>query len=103
MAQAADLMNAIHQSASLFEPASALPRTSNPGFRRMFRPGRLTLGLMFPVEAFAGDAPSMVGQAALAERADAAGFAALWIRDVPLRVPSFGDTGQVFDPWVWLG
>jgi len=58
---------------------------------------------MFPIEAFEGDAPSMAGQLEMARRAEAAGFAALWIRDVPLRVASFGDTGQVFDPWVWLG
>jgi luciferase-type oxidoreductase len=96
-------MNAIHHSASLFAPAVAAPRALNPGFRRAFPRGRLALGLMFPVEAFAGDEPSMQGQAQLARRAEDAGFAALWIRDVPLRVPSFGDTGQVFDPWVWLG
>ena len=68
----------------------------------MFVPGRLSLGLFFPIEAFAGDTPTMKGQVALAQRAEACGFAALWFRDVPLRVPSFGDTGQVYDPWVWL-
>jgi luciferase-type oxidoreductase len=31
------------------------------------------------------------------------GYAALWFRDVPLRDPNFGDVGQVFDPWVYLG
>jgi luciferase-type oxidoreductase len=31
------------------------------------------------------------------------GFAALWVRDVPLRDPSLGDIGQVYDPWVYLG
>lgn len=31
------------------------------------------------------------------------GFAALWTRDVWLRDPNFGDLGQVYDPWVWLG
>ena len=25
------------------------------------------------------------------------------VRDVPLRDPSFGDIGQVYDPWVYLG
>ena len=35
--------------------------------------------------------------------ADRAGFAALWLRDVPFNVPSFGDAGQVFDPFVYLG
>jgi luciferase-type oxidoreductase len=36
-------------------------------------------------------------------RAERAGFASVWVRDVPLLDPHFGDTGQVFDPWVYLG
>src|SRR4029079_1702567 len=28
---------------------------------------------------------------------------ALWTRDVPLRDPNFGDVGQIYDSWVWLG
>ena len=40
-----------------------------PGFRRMFRAGRLTLGVFFPIEAFQGDEPSMQGQERLAQRA----------------------------------
>lgn len=69
----------------------------------MFSPGRLTLGVFFPIEAFPGDEPTMLGQERLARRAEELGFAALWFRDVPLRDPSFGDVGQVYDPWVYLG
>lgn len=72
-------------------------------FRRMFAPGRLTFGVFFPIEAFSGDRPTMDGQVALAQRAEELGFAALWFRDVPLRDPTFGDVGQVFDPFVYLG
>jgi len=74
-----------------------------PGFRRMFRAGHLTLGVFFPIEAFKGDEPTMQGQERLAQRAQALGYAALWVRDVPLRDPNFGDLGQVHDPWVYLG
>lgn len=74
-----------------------------PGFRRMFRAGRLTVGIFFPIETFKGDEPSMRDQERLAQRAEALGYAALWVRDVPLRDPSFGDLGQVHDPWVYLG
>jgi luciferase-type oxidoreductase len=74
-----------------------------PGFHRMFAPGRLTLGLFFPIEAFRGDQPAMRDQEQLATRAQALDFAALWFRDVPLRDPAFGDVGQVFDPFVYLG
>jgi alkanesulfonate monooxygenase SsuD/methylene tetrahydromethanopterin reductase-like flavin-dependent oxidoreductase (luciferase family) len=45
----------------------------------------------------------MRGQERLARRAEELGFAALWVRDVPLRDQSFGDIGQVYDPWVYLG
>jgi luciferase-type oxidoreductase len=74
-----------------------------PGFGRMFAPGRLTLGVFFPIEAFARDEPTMRDQERLARRAEELGFAGLWVRDVPLRDPSFGDVGQVYDPWVYLG
>jgi luciferase-type oxidoreductase len=33
----------------------------------------------------------------------ALGFAAVWVRGEPLRDPSFGDVGQIYDPWVYLG
>ena len=69
----------------------------------MFAPGRLTLGVFFPIEAFEGDRPSMRNQEDLAHRAEELGFAALWVRDVPLRDPTFGDVGQIYDPWVYLG
>jgi luciferase-type oxidoreductase len=88
---------------SLFEVNHDRRRTGNAGFTRMFRPGQLTLGVFFPIEAFHGDRPTMQAQVALAQRAEDGGFAALWFRDVPLRDPGFGDVGQVFDPWVYLG
>ncbi|HEY8394340.1 MAG TPA: LLM class oxidoreductase [Thermaerobacter sp.] len=83
-------------------PDDVLP-SSHPGFRRMFRPGRLTLGVFFPIEAYQGSIPTMENQVALARRAEALGFAAVWFRDVPLLDPGFGDAGQVYDPWVYLG
>lgn len=77
--------------------------TEANGFQKMFAPGRLTLGVFFPIEAFKGDQPTMRNQEHLARRAEELGFAALWFRDVPLRDPNFGDIGQVYDPWVYLG
>src|SRR4051794_33016689 len=58
------------------------------GFRTMFAPGRLTLGVFFPIEAYQGDQPTMRDQERLARRAEELGFAALWVRDVPLRDPT---------------
>lgn len=74
-----------------------------PGFSRMFRVGRLTVGVFFPIEAYRGDEALMHDQERLAQRAEKLGYAALWVRDVPLRDPGFGDLGQIYDPWVYLG
>ena len=76
-----------------------------PGFSRTYAPGRLTLGLGFPLRTGVdpkSDATDPLAQVELARAAEAAGFAALYARDIPLRVPSFGDTGQVYDPWIHL-
>ncbi|SFV05415.1 LLM class oxidoreductase [Alicyclobacillus macrosporangiidus] len=87
----------------MFHPPISSQVTDNRGYRRMFSPKKLTLGLFFPIENFSGDEPTMQDQERLARRAEELGFAALWVRDVPLRDPNFGDVGQVFDPWVYLG
>lgn len=73
------------------------------GFDRMFRAGGLTVGVFFAIESYRGAVPTMAGQVELALRAEELGFAALWFRDVPLHDPAFGDVGQIFDPWVYLG
>src|ERR1700676_2449864 len=90
---------------SISTRGSAVPYEAprSPGFRRMFREGHLTLGLFFAIESYVTDMPTMAGQVELARKAEADGFAALWTRDVPLRDPTFGEVGQIFDPWVWRG
>lgn len=67
--------------------------SDSAGFRRMFAPDRLSLGIFFPIEAFERDEPQMHDQPRLARRAEELGFAALWTRDVPLRDPNFGRSG----------
>ncbi len=67
----------------------------NQGYEKMFAPNQLTLGVFFAIESYSGSIPTMENQVALAKRAEALGFAALWFRDVPLHDPSFGDVGQV--------
>lgn len=73
------------------------------GFRTMFVEGRLTLGIFAPIEGYAGSIPTMRDHLVRARRAERLGFTALWVRDVPLYDPSFGDVGQIYDPWVYLG
>lgn len=47
--------------------------------------------------------PDLASHAKLAQRADTLGFRALWVRDVPLYDPSFGDAAQVFEVFSYLG
>lgn len=76
----------------------------NPAYNRVFRLDQLTIGLVVPIEANRHEAvPTMERHRQRAQLADELGFAALWLRDVPFNVPSFGDAGQVFDPFVYLG
>ena len=76
----------------------------NRAYASVFQPGALTLGLVVPLEAHGHNpVPNMQRHIERAQLADSLGFAALWLRDVPFNVPSFGDAGQVFDPFVYLG
>ncbi|MEM7061238.1 MAG: TIGR03571 family LLM class oxidoreductase, partial [Pseudomonadota bacterium] len=57
-----------------------------------------------PIEAYeVGAAPTMAGHLAMTQLAEELGFSAIWLRDVPFNVPSFGDPGQMYDPFVYLG
>ncbi|KVN54577.1 TIGR03571 family LLM class oxidoreductase [Burkholderia sp. BCCIQ04A] len=47
--------------------------------------------------------PDLEIHAELAQLADTLGFRALWVRDVPLYDPSFGDAAQVFETFSYLG
>jgi luciferase-type oxidoreductase len=88
-----------------FEPAVE-PRfeSINPGYDAVFRPGRLSLGLVVPLENYAhGPVPTMTDHVARVRLAEELGFSAVWLRDVPFNVPSFGDAGQTYDPFVYLG
>lgn len=77
---------------------------SHIGFTRAFVPNELTLGFILPLEAYPNSpVPTMEHHAELTKMADNLGFAALWARDVPTYDPTFGDVGQVFDPFTYLG
>lgn len=64
---------------------------------------RMTLGLFFAIESYQGAVPEMDVGVAIAKMAESYGFAALYFRDVPLHVPSFGDVGHIYDPWIFMG
>ncbi|WP_372744804.1 LLM class oxidoreductase [Lutibacter sp.] len=71
-------------------------------FTKIATKGKLTLGLVFPLEAYSGSIAKMENQEQLAKRAEELGFKALWFRDVPFNDPNFGDAGQLYDPWIYM-
>jgi len=76
----------------------------NRGFDATFKIGKLTLGLVVPLARYAhSPVPDITDHLARAKLAETLGFKALWLRDVPFDVPSFGDAGQLFDPFTYLG
>lgn len=78
--------------------------TINPAYNQTFRPNRLSLGVISPLESYAvGALPNLEQHLQRVQQAERLGFAAIWLRDIIFNVPSFGDTGQGFDPFVYLG
>lgn len=75
---------------------------THPGYRRMFAPNELTLGIFLPLRFYDGNMGVLAGQSEVVRDIDRHGFAAVWVRDVPLLDPAFGDAGQVFDPFTYL-
>ena len=71
-------------------------------FPKIATKGKLTLGLVFPLEAYTGSIAKMENQEHLAKRVEELGFKALWFRDVPFNDPNFGDAGQLYDPWIYM-
>ncbi len=76
----------------------------NQGYNSTFHPDRLSIGVVVPLESYpAGPVPTMNHHIERVQLAEEHGFSAIWLRDVPFNVPSFGDAGQLFDPFVYLG
>lgn len=79
-------------------------RAINNAYSKTFKPGRLSLGIFVPIENHAYSAvPTMRHHLQRVQLAEELGFSAVWLRDVPFNVPTFGDAGQIFDPFVYLG
>ncbi|MEO0575311.1 MAG: LLM class oxidoreductase [Pseudomonadota bacterium] len=79
-------------------------RPMNTAYNAVFTPGQLSIGLVVPIETYASSAvPQLRDHIERVQLAESLGFSAVWLRDVPFNVPSFGDAGQVFDPFVYLG
>lgn len=76
----------------------------NKAFDKVFVPGRVTVGLMTPIQGEPGRLADIEAAQHHARLADELGFAALWTRDVPLMIPqgSANQTAALDDPFLWL-
>jgi luciferase-type oxidoreductase len=70
---------------------------------RLFQPDSLSIGLTLPLLQEGQIVADFREQLALAKRADALGYRALWVRDVPLNSAEYPDPVGHLDPWVLLG
>ncbi|MEL6537052.1 MAG: LLM class oxidoreductase [Bacteroidota bacterium] len=76
----------------------------NRGYNSLFQPNKLSIGLVIPTEHYAqGPIPTMVDHLKRVQLAEQLGFKAVWVRDIPHHVPGFGDAGQTYDPFTYLG
>lgn len=81
------------------------------------RPGKMTIGLEFPLDndwSLEGEKkrnaegrpfgiPNIRKHAEYSKLADELGYTALWMREVPVYDPNFGDGAQLFDTLSYLG
>ncbi|MEN0005880.1 MAG: LLM class oxidoreductase [Bacteroidota bacterium] len=76
----------------------------NRAYTNVFQPQQLSLGMVVPIENYSqSSVPTMSDHLQRVQLVERLGFKALWVRDVPFHVPSFGDAGQTFAPFTYLG
>lgn len=74
------------------------------GFSQVFVPGKLTFGFVAPMTGYPHSSiPESHNFTDLVKAADEGGVDVIWLRDVPFLDPSFGDVGQIYDPFVYGG
>ena len=76
----------------------------NKAYNSVFKQNELSIGIVVPIEKYAtGPVPTMLDHLNRVKQVEDLGFKSIWIRDIPLNVPNFGDAGQTFDPFTYLG
>ncbi|EHO11646.1 LLM class oxidoreductase [Myroides odoratimimus] len=71
-------------------------------FNKVFTPGKLSLGIFLPLQVYDNNINIFNQHLKYIQQIDTSGFAALWVRDIPVYDPSFRDVGQVYDPLSYL-
>ena len=64
---------------------------ANAGYPRLFDSDGLSVGIGFPLTGVRESTPVIEDEFRLAAHAEAVGFDAIWVRDVPTFWPRFGD------------
>jgi len=76
----------------------------NRGYNSTYQPNQLSLGVVVPIENYGqSSVPNMHHHLERVQLVEQLGFKAIWVRDVPFHVPAFGDAGQTYDPFTYLG
>lgn len=100
----ASSVDEIAPSADHIATTSPVRFANHPAYRQLFLQERMTFGFVAPLTGYRDSpVPDMRDHLALAKQADKLGIDAIWIRDVPLLDPNFGDAGQVYDTLAYLG
>jgi len=71
-------------------------------FNRLYAPNKLTIGIFLPLSIYSGNLNDFTKHLKLIQQIDKNKFGAIWVRDIPLFDPNFGDIGQVYDPFTYL-
>ncbi|MEM5564720.1 LLM class oxidoreductase [Psychroserpens sp. AS72] len=76
----------------------------NKAYNSVFIQNELSIGVVVPIENYSNSSiPTMQDHLKRVKQVEALGFKSIWIRDIPFHVPNFGDAGQTFDPFTYLG
>ncbi|MBQ0786189.1 MAG: LLM class oxidoreductase [Oceanihabitans sp.] len=76
----------------------------NKAYNNVFKQNELSIGVVVPIENYSNSSiPAMQDHLQRVKQVEALGFKSIWLRDIPFHVPNFGDAGQTFDPFTYLG
>ncbi|KVN53112.1 TIGR03571 family LLM class oxidoreductase [Burkholderia anthina] len=92
-----------HQALDIDTSTPGVQFSGRPGYSRLFGVDQLSVGLILPLESHPDSPwPTMTDHVEMAQKAEALGFASLWLRDIPFFDRQYGDAGQIFEPLIYI-
>lgn len=73
---------------------SDTPFKNHRAFNRLYAPNRLTLGIFLPLDVYRGNLAIFNDHLQYIQQIDQKNFGAIWVRDIPLFDPNFGDAAR---------